>query len=203
MDDGYNYDAEHVVQGTAPTSAEVAFDRADMPASLVHGTFGQVRFVQGDPSNDMQAIKRISKVKFRNFKEQYGSSLELLDECKWLQRVHHPLFVGCASYSESEHYLFLSMQAAVGLDLLSTIEAGLLSEERVKELTRRLGNGLLYLHNRNVAHRDIKPENIVISEEKHHPMQCKLIDFGFVRECLKDSGCRTQCGTRSYMAPEI
>lgn len=61
---------------------------------------------------------------------------------------------------------------------------------------------LQYLHSFNIVYRDLKPENIVISmKERGH---IKLVDFGFAKQ-LKSAVHKTMtnCGTPTYIAPEI
>ena len=64
-----------------------------------------------------------------------------------------------------------------------------------------------YLHGCGVVHRDIKPENILVEtvqqggEEKI--VNIKLIDFGFSRVVLPNQVLMEQCGTLSYVAPEV
>lgn len=57
------------------------------------------------------------------------------------------------------------------------------------------------LQRHNIIYRDIKPENIMIDKEG-----CiKLIDFGFSKVLIAQSGYRTStnCGTLGYNAPEV
>ena len=57
-----------------------------------------------------------------------------------------------------------------------------------------------YCHSNGVYHRDIKPENLLFD----HNFQLKIADFGLsaVRSDPLEL-LQTECGTRSYMAPEV
>ncbi|CAM9642585.1 unnamed protein product [Laminaria digitata] len=51
-----------------------------------------------------------------------------------------------------------------------------------------------------IAHRDIKPENILLDSN----FQLRMADFGLSSIMEDENGvCYTECGTRSYMAPEV
>jgi calcium/calmodulin-dependent protein kinase I len=59
----------------------------------------------------------------------------------------------------------------------------------------------------NVVHRDIKPENLLLVSRDDDAL-VKLADFGFATTCDNDANhgmgsLRTQCGTPSYVAPEV
>lgn len=62
--------------------------------------------------------------------------------------------------------------------------------------------GLCRMHQENLVHRDIKPANILF-DENFYP---KICDFGLSKifeEGLDEMLQRTNCGTESYMAPEL
>ncbi|CAM9272498.1 unnamed protein product [Choristocarpus tenellus] len=55
-------------------------------------------------------------------------------------------------------------------------------------------------HNMGIAHRDIKPENVLLDNR----YQLRVADFGLSSIMEDENGvCYTECGTRSYMAPEV
>ena len=59
-----------------------------------------------------------------------------------------------------------------------------------------------YCHDRHVVHRDIKPENLLYtSRASNAPL--KLVDFGFATVIKDGEYLSDQCGTPSYMAPEV
>ncbi|CAM9201740.1 unnamed protein product [Phaeothamnion confervicola] len=64
----------------------------------------------------------------------------------------------------------------------------------------QLLSALELCHRHGIAHRDIKPENLLLDET----FVLKLADFG-LSNIMEDaaSACLTECGTRSYMAPEV
>ena len=63
--------------------------------------------------------------------------------------------------------------------------------------------GLVHLHDRELAHRDIKPDNVLVFQTGANPL-VKLSDFGLLREQHRNSTrLRTFAGTPFYSAPEI
>jgi len=63
-----------------------------------------------------------------------------------------------------------------------------------------LAAALAYCHDHRIYHRDIKPENLLLDEN----YQLKVADFGLAAiRADPEELLRTECGTRSYMAPEV
>jgi len=86
---------------------------------------------------------------------------------------------------------------------------GALCENVVRRYTAQIIEGLVYLHERDIAHRDIKPSNILI-----HDGVVKLADFGTARAQSKteleiggspgkESFTKGHVGTSIYMSPEV
>ncbi|KAJ8904777.1 hypothetical protein NDN08_001293 [Rhodosorus marinus] len=78
-----------------------------------------------------------------------------------------------------------------------------LTEERTRELTRMVLNGLHYLHDKNIAHLDIKPENLLTLADG----SVKIADFGnaeMYKEGIETGARdRTTIGTPAFAAPEL
>ena len=77
-----------------------------------------------------------------------------------------------------------------------------LSEETLRQFTRALSEGILYIHKRGIIHRDIKPENLLLSDitAVERPV---LADFGLARHLPAETTIIGRCGTKGYMSPEI
>lgn len=78
--------------------------------------------------------------------------------------------------------------------------SGHFSDEITRAYMKQLLGALSACHSNLIYHRDIKPENILLDAN----FQLKLADFGLstVQE-REDALLQTDCGTKSYMAPEV
>ena len=77
-------------------------------------------------------------------------------------------------------------------------------QDFIIHIFRQLFEGLVFLHQKNIAHRDIKPDNILINDNN----EIKYTDFGLAAYLEGEDkgdllGGKTQVGTRSYGPPEI
>ncbi len=59
----------------------------------------------------------------------------------------------------------------------------------------QVGEGVRYLHSRNIAHRDLKIENLMFSEKNGKII--KIGDFGLAK--ITKNPTATPCGTKEYM----
>ena len=53
-----------------------------------------------------------------------------------------------------------------------------------------------------IANRDIKLDNILLHGRDSRPV-VKICDFGYSKDEVAGSICKTACGTPEYMAPEV
>ena len=100
---------------------------------------------------------------------------------------------------EIDYTLFLSRKP---------IEASLPLGESVKEMyfyhngrlavLKMIGNGLSYIHSRNIAHFDMKPHNILLGENG----MPKIADFGLSKVIMKPEDCKAAGSSLYYSPPE-
>jgi len=58
-----------------------------------------------------------------------------------------------------------------------------LSMEMIKDILRKILNGLNYLHDSNIIHRDMKPQNILIKYKNKDNLEVRIADFGWSKLC--------------------
>ena len=76
-------------------------------------------------------------------------------------------------------------------------------EEDAKMIARQLLDALAYMHLNNVTHRDLKLENLLLARP-NDISSVVIADFGLARNAKTARQVfQTQCGTPSYVAPEI
>ena len=46
-------------------------------------------------------------------------------------------------------------------------------------------------------------DNVLLSRQPDGTLAVKLCDFGYSKELVAWSGCKTRCGTPEYVAPEV
>lgn len=109
-------------------------------------------------------------------------------------------------------YLAIVLEYAAGGDLATYIgehctAQGGLPEAEARWLFQQLVVATDFCHRLGIVNRDIKLENVLISGELAAGIdakpQLKLADFGYSKDELCDSVCKTACGTPEYVAPEV
>lgn len=120
------------------------------------------------------------------------------EEFKILEQLNHPA-IGRVKWGDQIHgtpIWFLILDYIEGQPLTNLIRERKPSIERSVEITRRLLEGLIYVHGQGLLHRDVKPSNIIVTSTG-----VKLIDFNIARGADDPSMAHT--GTLPYMAPDI
>jgi len=97
--------------------------------------------------------------------------------------------------------ILLVIELASGGELFDfMMYTGAFSESIARAYTKQLLSALVTCHANGIYHRDLKPENLLLDEQ----FMLKVADFGY--SAIQGAGgglLSTECGTRSYMAPEI
>jgi serine/threonine protein kinase len=174
---------------------------------LGRGTFGSV-YLGLLPDGSFQAVK-VVELGRKTGTFQPKELVSLSREISLMRRLSHKnlcTFRG-AYYDTNDTSVCMFMEYVAGGSVSSLVKKFKpLPMEVVRNWTKQLLKGLLYLHSQRVIHRDIKGDNILIdtSCSVESEAQVKLVDFGAAKR-LTDavSHSRTVVGTPYWMAPEI
>lgn len=129
----------------------------------------------------------------------------VLTERRLQSKMHHPLLINVAYAFQNVSYLMIVMDLCPGGDLADFGASGVqkLNAEQVKFVGLETTAVIMYLHSKLVMFRDLKPENLLLDDAGH----VRLIDFGIAVQGDVATGneptSRAECGSRSYMAPEV
>ncbi|EPZ35205.1 Serine/threonine-dual specificity kinase domain-containing protein [Rozella allomycis CSF55] len=149
------------------------------------GSFAVVYKAIEKTTQKTYALKVIDKSKCK------GHEDHIVKEVAILKNVHHENIIRLYDHISYDGLLFDAI-----------IEKGNYTEDDAKTLVVQMLNALNYLHERNVVHRDLKPENLLLSEKGPNAL-IKLADFGLSTVTKANTLLETNCGTVTYIAPEI
>ncbi len=127
-------------------------------------------------------------------------------EFRALARLRHPNVIRVDAFGDLHGHPFIAMEYVEGYDLHYAIQMfrSLPPQERwrrCEEVLVDLCRSLAYIHRRGLIHRDLKPSNVLLD----HDRQCKLTDFGIVKDLDPDADSlvsTTLVGTWAYASPE-
>jgi serine/threonine protein kinase len=148
-----------------------------------------------------QRVVVLKQFELRN-KESNWKNFDLFErEVRVLKSLRHPGIPRFIESFESEPGVFnLVMEKMPGATLRSIATRVRFTGKELRDILARMLELLDYIHSRDppVIHRDIKPANLVRDARGN----IALVDFGGVRDALRESGGSTIVGTFGYMAPE-
>ena len=162
------------------------------------GHFGSVFSCIHEETKEKVAIKQIKK-------SQLNNENILASEINIHKNLIHPNICRMYCVIENESYLFLINEFCSGGDILQKIidDEKPFDEQKSCKIFQQIICGLEYLHKNFICHRDIKPENILISNEDDNNINIKITDFGLSKSFKGDILLKTQCGSPTYVAPEV
>jgi len=168
-------------------------------APLNHGSFGMVFMARDLESNELVAIKCLTKKSAAN---DAGVEFAIDDKSEELvlhRRLgRHPNIVNLSHAFETDAHIFLVLEYCPRGDLYEAIRNGHgpLETEHVRRFMLELVDAVSYSHAKGIYHRDIKPENIFLTQSG----SMKLGDFGLAT--TEKWTLETTVGSDRYMSPE-
>eukprot|EP01083_Nonionella_stella_P012183 34572_1 len=164
---------------------------------LGQGNFSVVRRVIRKSDGLVFAAKIISTSKM--LQQDINDTHE---EVEILGRLDHPNIVHLVDYIFTPRHLYIVLECLSGGELFDRLQKKKRFTERMAaNITKQIGSGLAYLHEKGIVHRDLKPENLIY-EHDGDDANIKISDFGLSRDTRKRA-LKTSCGTPGYVAPEI
>ncbi|KAJ9155766.1 Kinase-like protein [Coniochaeta hoffmannii] len=173
--------------------------RYETVSPLNHGSFGMVFRAKDLQTNQMVAIKCLTK---KGAAEDATCELSI-DENSEELLLHsylgsHPNIVNLLDSFDTEAHTYIVLEFCERGDLYEAIRVGHgpLETEHVRRFMTQLIDAVEYIHSKGIYHRDIKPENIFLTESG----AMKLGDFGLAtRETWTYEN---SVGSDRYMSPE-
>jgi serine/threonine protein kinase len=181
--------------------------------NLVGETLGQFQIVEEVGKGGMATVYRAYqpnlqryvaiKVLMPSLAEDMDLVKRFLREARSAAALHHPnvITIHDVGSQGDTHYIVSEYLEGMTLgDLLK--QEGMLSLDRVLNITRQIADALDYAHSRGYIHRDIKPSNIMVDPQRNDHVT--LMDFGLVQVTGGSKITRTGfiMGTPDYMSPE-
>ncbi|CAM9535922.1 unnamed protein product [Discosporangium mesarthrocarpum] len=160
---------------------------------------------------DIRTGERVAvKIMYKD-KMSTRATQQLRKEITAMKALIHPNVIRLKNVHENLTYVkknglvkeavILVLELAAGGELFDfMMYTGAFQEVIARTYFRQLLSALETCHNMGIAHRDIKPENVLLDSR----FQLRVADFGLSSIMEDENGvCYTECGTRSYMAPEV
>ncbi|KAB5570342.1 kinase-like domain-containing protein [Coniochaeta sp. 2T2.1] len=173
--------------------------RYETVAPLNHGSFGMVFRAKDVKTNQMVAIKCLTK---KGAADEASCDLSIDEHSEELS-LHsylgsHPNIVNLLDSFETEAHIYIVLEFCERGDLYEAIRIGHgpLETEHVRRFMTQLIDAVEYIHSKGIYHRDIKPENIFLTESG----AMKLGDFGLAT--TETWSYENSVGSDRYMSPE-
>ena len=179
------------------TSKKISVEDFEIIRVVGKGSFGKVYQVRKVGTNDVYAMKEMSKeiIERENLLEHTFAEKSIL------QKINHPYIVKLHYAFQTKEKLFLVLDFLSGGELFFHLgQVQKFPEYRAKIYTAEIGLALGHLHSLDIIYRDLKPENAVLDRDGH---VC-LTDFGLAKTNVRGAtSAKTFCGTPEYLAPEF
>ena len=177
--------------------------------TLGSGSTGKVKLAKHKSTNELVAIKIVSRKKFREAIARSNRNGEtvahkenrIIREALVVHLIDHPNIVKLQDLMITDDWFILIFEYIEGVQLLDFIMSHTkLSERMARKLFRQLLSAVDFLHRHSIVHRDLKIENIIISGADG----ClKVLDFGLSNFYEPDQQLKTYCGSLYFAAPEL
>ncbi|CBN75286.1 Serine/threonine protein kinase [Ectocarpus siliculosus] len=168
---------------------------------LGKGGFGEVRVGEHQLTGERVALKFLRKSAIADM----GAAERTTTEIQCLTALKHPNIIRLVQHINSSQNVIMVFELAEGGDLyqfLCGAPGQRVDEEEGRAVFRQIVSGVGYAHNQHICHRDMKLDNVLLSRPGCLK-EVKLADFGLSDFYRPGATMRTNCGSISYLAPEV
>ena len=164
------------------------------------GQFSKVYKAIQNSTQSMVAVKIVHKQGLNDVEKEM-----IRNEIEIVKHAAHPNVAEFADVIQSDTHVYLISELVSGGELSQYVSNRIkLAEEQASMVTYFLLKAVQYMHDNGVVHRDLKPENIMLELNGLGDIKSvKIIDFGLSRVILPNELMLDQCGTLTYIAPEV
>jgi len=182
---------------TLTTRPDIQLDSLQEVARLGSGSFGYVRMVVLENTDEVFALKSMLRA---DIKEQ-RSEQSVLDEKELMAELTNPFIVNLVNTYKSSRRLYMLMECVQGGELYSRIHTHKppLDKKATLFYAANIAVALSHIHSKEIVYRDLKPENVLLDSNGY----LKICDFGFAVRLGLGQKTYTLCGTVEYLAPEL
>jgi 5'-AMP-activated protein kinase catalytic alpha subunit len=179
---------------------------------LGRGGFGEVRLGEHQLTGEKVALKFLRKADILSLGAAERTNIEI--QC--LTTLKHMNIIRLQQYMESAHHVVLVFELMEGGDLLkylknnakpvtigrTIVNKSFLNEDEARHIFYQVLSAVSYAHNQHICHRDLKLENILIKQSTTLAL-VKIADFGLSDFYRPGATMKSNCGTLSFLAPEV
>lgn len=163
------------------------------------GGFGKVNAVQKRDTQELLAMKRLSK--FRIIQKE-GFINTMWREREVMSKFKSPFLVNLLYSFQDASTVYLIMPFMQGGDLRYYLTTqGRMNEDILRFYAAEILLGLEEVHSLNIVYRDLKPDNLLFDDKGH----VRISDFGLcvVVDQRRNFQTDGSAGTTGYQAPEV
>lgn len=168
------------------------------------GTYGRVYLGMNATTGEFLAVKQVEVSRVAGDSERQKEMIAALNqEIETMQHLDHENIVQYLGCERKEYSMSIFLEYISGGSIGSCLRKhGRFPEPLVRNLTRQILDGLMYLHSEGILHRDLKADNILLDVDG----TCKISDFGISKKTdniYGDDPGNSMQGSVFWMAPEV
>ena len=206
--------AKAVAAATAASIADSGLVRKMGPwivgETLGEGGFSKVRVGTHEVTGQKVALKLLKTDALKlsaSVRKQVEAEVAVLSELKHSNVLRLVAVDWEAKYTKRNGtvvpVILVVLELITGGELFEFLSStGCFEEATARSYFHQLVAGVAHCHSHGIVHRDLKPENLLLDGSN---FALKLADFGFAARMEAATGglLYTNCGTPTYMAPEM